>query len=65
MTLIDQFKNFCRDKCKYNVDSLDEIKKLYDEFEESKKSSVIDESYDSEVALSEDAFADILNPKSE
>jgi len=34
--IIDEFKRFCRDKGKYNVSSLSEIIKLFDEFEKAR-----------------------------
>jgi len=63
MTIIDQFKNFCRDKCKYNVESLDEMKKLYNEFEDKKRTGILDQDSTEEITLTEDNFSDLLNIK--
>ena len=35
-TIIEEFKEFCRDKYKYNLKNLDEIIEMYQEFEKSK-----------------------------
>ena len=34
--LLEEFKNFCRDKYKYNLKNLEEIIEIYQEFEKSK-----------------------------
>lgn len=34
--LVEEFKEFCRDKYKYNLKTLDEIIEMYQEFEKSK-----------------------------
>ncbi len=36
---IEKFKEFCRDNGKYNLDTLEEIAKVYDEFEREEKSN--------------------------
>lgn len=33
MDLLDEFKNFCRDKGKYNISDFNEILELYNQFE--------------------------------
>ena len=37
MDLLDEFKNFCRDKVKYNICDFNEILELYNQFEEERK----------------------------
>ena len=37
MDLLDEFKNFCRDKGKYNICDFNEILELYNQFEEERK----------------------------
>ena len=34
--LVEEFKEFCRDKYKYNLRNLDEIIEMYQEFEKSR-----------------------------
>ena len=34
--LVEEFKEFCRDKYKYNLKNLDEIIEMYQEFEKSR-----------------------------
>ena len=37
MDLLDEFKNFCRDKGKYNIIDFKEILELYNQFEEERR----------------------------
>lgn len=60
--IIDEFKQYCRDKGKYNITNLPEILKIFNEFEKKKNNTSIP---DEPAEASEIDFSGLLTLENE